>query len=63
MAQAQIEVPAGMDPAQVQKLFASFIKTNVQTKVRDKARAAAAKKLREKYADEYEKLVAANMPK
>ena len=59
----QIPVPDGMTPERLVELVSSYEKRRVQNKSRQDSRKKAEKALREKYADEYKKLVEANSPK
>lgn len=56
-------IPAGMSKEQVDKLWATFLKQQVDGKARAKAETAAIKFLKTKYQAEYKAEFDKNMPK
>ena len=57
-----VKLPEGMSKADFDKLFGTFIKQRVTSKVRDTAINAAKKELVNKHKDEYDALVAKYTP-
>lgn len=58
-----IEVPEGMTAERLLELVTTYEEKRVKSKVREQARKKATATLREKYAKEYETLIASFMPK
>ena len=58
-----IKLPEGMSASEFEKLFGTFMKQRVSTAARDKAVRTATKQLVDAHKAEYDKLLAAVMPK
>ncbi len=58
-----IEVPEGMTPERLLELVTTYEEKRIKSKARQDARKKAVAALKEKYAKEYETLVASFMPK
>ena len=65
MAKAEIELPAGVDleGVDLNKLFGTFLKSRISGQARDKAVREATKQLIKAHKADYDKLLAAHMPK
>ena len=65
MAKAEIEIPAGvnLEGIDLNKLFGTFLKSRISGQARDKGVREATKKLINAHKPEYERLLAAEMPK
>ena len=61
---ASVPLPEGVEnEAQLRKLLDTFVKQRITSKKRDEAVNTARKTLIQNHREEYDKLVAANMPK